>query len=438
MKCVNQQQASKLLHNKFVVVLGDSIQRSVYKDLVLLLQKEKYLTGKQLKSKGELSFEEDCLVEGGCLSLMHNGTQYREVRQFQSAHHLVRFYFVTRIYSRYMQSILDDFRHGLKPDVVIVNSCVWDISRYNPCWMDDYEENLCKFFDELRRILPEETLVIWNLAMPLAEKIKGGFLVPEVCHKAPHLRHDVIEANFYSGTLADAYNLDVLDLHFQFRFSLHHHTKDGVHWNAIAHRRITFLLLQHIAAAWGVIMPCLLTAVGEEAYTCKHKLAIPQFAIFLSRTLQIVLDRNSLIISDIGIFMADIDSLPYNFMSFDDKNWHQQNYRHEAAGVYKPTLSRQRHSLVYRHGHVGNGKCTDSTVRTFVLRTGVLELPLPTQSLFKCPVCFLDFHYRPPHHFEPYRPYNEHHQYVMRSTRRRYHYAPYTHHRSKWDTDNGR
>ena len=80
-----------------------------------------------------MSFEQDCLVEGGCLNQMHNGTEYREVRQFRSAHHLVRFYFVTRIYSRYMQSILDDFRHGLKPDVVIANSCVWDISRWSNC-----------------------------------------------------------------------------------------------------------------------------------------------------------------------------------------------------------------------------------------------------------------------------------------------------------------
>ncbi len=76
-----------------------------------------------------MSFEQDRLVEGGLLSRMHNGTEYREVRQFQSDHHLVRFYFVTRVYSRYMQSILEDFRNGLKPDVVIVNSCVWDISR---------------------------------------------------------------------------------------------------------------------------------------------------------------------------------------------------------------------------------------------------------------------------------------------------------------------
>nr|XP_020443614.1 PC-esterase domain-containing protein 1A-like isoform X2 [Monopterus albus] len=267
MNLASHQQCSQLLHNKFVLVLGDSIQRSVYKDLVLLLQSEKYLTWNQLKSKGEMNFEQDCLVEGGCLNQMHNGTEYREVRQFQSAHHLVRFYFVTRIYNGYMQSILKDIRHGMKPDVVIVNSCIWDISRYKCNWISDYKENLNRFFEELVAILPKETLVIWSLTMPLAKRIRGGFLIPEIEHKASQLRYDVIEANFYSATLADAYSMDVLDFHFQFRFSLHHRTKDGVHWNALAHRKITSLLLQHAAQAWGVIMPCPLTVAENIEVT---------------------------------------------------------------------------------------------------------------------------------------------------------------------------
>nr|XP_040038946.1 PC-esterase domain-containing protein 1A-like isoform X1 [Gasterosteus aculeatus aculeatus]XP_040038947.1 PC-esterase domain-containing protein 1A-like isoform X1 [Gasterosteus aculeatus aculeatus]XP_040038948.1 PC-esterase domain-containing protein 1A-like isoform X1 [Gasterosteus aculeatus aculeatus] len=254
-KCVSHQQASQLLHNKFVVVLGDSIQRSVYKDLVLLLQKETFLSTRQLKSKGEMCFEQDCLVEGGSFERMHNGTAYREVRQFRSAHHLVRFYFVTRVYSSYMQSFFEDLHNGLKPDVIIFNSCVWDISRYNSSWLENYKENLHTFFAELKRNVPQETLVIWNLTMPLGKRIQGGFLVPEIEHKASHLRYDVIEANFYSGTLADAYGMDVVDLHFQFRFSLQHRTSDGVHWNAIAHRKITSLLLEHSAQAWGVAMP---------------------------------------------------------------------------------------------------------------------------------------------------------------------------------------
>ncbi|XP_045577792.1 PC-esterase domain-containing protein 1A isoform X4 [Salmo salar] len=305
MKAVSQQQARQLLHNKFVVVLGDSIQRSVYKDIVLLLQKDKYLSLAQLKTKlcfqcvlkktkyrsmidliipglkwllasspsqstpsppphqGEMSFEQDILVEGGRLGQMTNGTEYREVRQFRSDHHLVRFYFLTRIYSRYMQSILRDFEDGLKPDVVIVNSCLWDVSRYNPKWHVEYQENLHKLFDKMNSILPPECLVMWNMTMPLGKRIVGGFFVPEIEHRGPTLCYDVIQANFYSSKMAVAYGLDVLDLHFQFRFSLEHRMKDGVHWNSVAHRRITTLLLQHAAEAWGVVLHCPATTVGH-------------------------------------------------------------------------------------------------------------------------------------------------------------------------------
>ncbi|KAM3589919.1 uncharacterized protein V6R79_000022 [Siganus canaliculatus] len=270
MKRVSHEQASQLLHNKFVVVLGDSIQRSVYKDLVLLLQKERFLSQNQLKSKGEMSFEQDCLVEGGCLREMNNGTDYREVRQFRTDNHLVRFYFVTRIYSAYMRSILEDFRLGSKPDVVIVNSCVWDISRYSQSWAYEYKENLRNFFWNLNRILPQSALVMWNMTMPLGTRIRGGFLVPEIEHKAPSLRQDVIEANFYSGTLANAYGMDVLDLHFHFRFSLEHRIRDGVHWNAIAHRKITSLVLQHSAHAWGVDLSSSLKPAGRDSSNAEN------------------------------------------------------------------------------------------------------------------------------------------------------------------------
>uniref|UniRef100_A0A673CL11 Family with sequence similarity 113 n=1 Tax=Sphaeramia orbicularis TaxID=375764 RepID=A0A673CL11_9TELE len=274
-----------------LLILSSSVQRSVYKDLVMLLQKDKFLTVKQLKAKGEISFEQDCLVEGGSLDQMHNGTAYREVRQYQSNHHLVRFYFVTRIYSRYMQTIMQDFRSGLKPDILIINSCVWDISRYNSNWTKDYKENLHQFFNELKGTLPVESLVIWNLTMPVGKRIKGGFLVLDKC-KATTLQYcyDVVEANFYSGTLANAYGMDVLDLHYQFRFLLHHRARDGVHWNAIAHRRVSTHLLLHTAQAWGVKMLSPLMSVGEwkdcvlisvqcSGVICSHQVATLYFVV---------------------------------------------------------------------------------------------------------------------------------------------------------------
>lgn len=82
-------EVRQLLHNKLVGCPGDSVQRAVYKDLVLLLEKDCLLTLRQLKAKGEHTFEQDELA-GGQQGHMHNGTHYREVRQFCSGQHLVR------------------------------------------------------------------------------------------------------------------------------------------------------------------------------------------------------------------------------------------------------------------------------------------------------------------------------------------------------------
>lgn len=60
---------------------------------------------------------------------------------------------------------------------------VYVFCRYNNRWLDDYRENLHRFFEELQEFLPEESLVVWNLTMPLGNRIRGGFLVPEVRHR---------------------------------------------------------------------------------------------------------------------------------------------------------------------------------------------------------------------------------------------------------------
>nr|XP_044604357.1 PC-esterase domain-containing protein 1A isoform X2 [Equus asinus] len=230
-------EVQQLLHNKFVVILGDSIQRAVYKDLVLLLQKDSLLTAAQLKAKGELSFEQDQLVAGGQLGELHNGTQYREVRQFcsGSGHHLVRFYFLTRVYSEYLEDVLEELTCGPAPDLVIINSCLWDLSRYGRCSMESYRENLERVFVRMDQVLPDSCLLLQSLA--------GS------------LRRDVVEGNFYSATLAGDHFYDVLDLHFHFRHAVQHRHRDGIHWDQHAHRHLSQLLLTHVADAWGVELP---------------------------------------------------------------------------------------------------------------------------------------------------------------------------------------
>ncbi|MEJ1271994.1 PC-esterase domain-containing protein 1B isoform X2 [Cricetulus griseus] len=249
-------EVKQLLHNKYVVVLGDSIQRAVYKDLVLLLQKDCLLSSSQLKSKGELSFEHDVLLEGGRWGRMHNGTHYREVRQFCSGRHLVRFYFLTRAYSPYVEDILQQLRWGeYAPDLVIMNSCLWDLSRYGRNFLRSYRDDLERLFRRLDQVLPASCLLVWNTTMPVAEVVSGGFVLPDAPACPSRLREDVIEANFYSSAEAVRRGFDVLDLHFHFRHAGQHRLSDGVHWDERAHRYLSQLLLAHVADAWGVVLP---------------------------------------------------------------------------------------------------------------------------------------------------------------------------------------
>ncbi|XP_044285462.1 PC-esterase domain-containing protein 1A-like isoform X2 [Varanus komodoensis] len=255
------QEVQQLLHNKFVVIMGDSNSRSIYKDLIYFLQTDEKLTLSQLKGKGEESFANDCRVEFRGLK---NGPSYREARQYRTSHHLVRFYFITRVYSAYVESILSDFKKGLEsglaPDVIVMSSCLWDLNVYQdkypkeppiPKALREYRENLEKLFARLDELLPSSCLIIWATAMPIRETTSGS------CFRSQYksTSQDVIEANFYSATLACCFGFDVLDLHYCLRLLEELHARDGVHWNYWAHRCISKLLLTHVAGAWGVELP---------------------------------------------------------------------------------------------------------------------------------------------------------------------------------------
>nr|XP_054766671.1 uncharacterized protein LOC129273631 [Lytechinus pictus]XP_054766672.1 uncharacterized protein LOC129273631 [Lytechinus pictus] len=248
------EDVTKLLHNKYVVILGDSIQRGIYKDLVALLQGNEYLSSQDLKAKGEKKFMNDVLMEGG---IMHNGINYREVRQYRTDFHLVRFYFITRIFNKYWENIIfPDLQGEPVPDVVIMNSCLWDVSRYGQKYcMTSFKRNIETTFSKLNSILPIETLIIWNTALPVARDIKGGFLLPELKDLSKTMRLDVLKANYYAKELAKCYEIDVLDLNYFFHNQMHRQVGDGVHWNYVAHRRISNLILAHIAVSWGVGCP---------------------------------------------------------------------------------------------------------------------------------------------------------------------------------------
>ncbi|KAK6177975.1 hypothetical protein SNE40_012827 [Patella caerulea] len=248
-----KKDVEKLLHNKFIIVLGSSVQRSMYKDLVKILKSEEYITDGELRAKGELNFQGDELLDGGRKSKMTNCISYREVREYKTDFHLIRFHFITRCYNKYVESIFNKLKQDTQqPDVVIINSCLWDITRYGLGTesLEAYRKNLHLLCKKLKEVLPSDTLVIWNSTMPVDKEARGGVFVPEVETAKNQLGVKILACNLIAHHIVSHYGFDYLDLHFFLRHHLHRRAEDGVHWDMTAHRRMTNLILYQISEAW--------------------------------------------------------------------------------------------------------------------------------------------------------------------------------------------
>nr|DBA21511.1 TPA: hypothetical protein GDO54_018131 [Pyxicephalus adspersus] len=155
MKLLSSADVRRILPNKYVAILGDSIQRSVNKDLVKILQNDDFRTEKQLKWKGDMSFA--------------NNTYHEQSLQM-------------------------------------------------------YKTNLEHQFIRLTEVLSPKCLVICNTSMSV--RFKAGEVLE---YPIPNVRWDIKEGNFYSATLADLHQLNVIDLHFHLRFKLRSRVNDATH-----------------------------------------------------------------------------------------------------------------------------------------------------------------------------------------------------------------
>ena len=248
------QHAEDLLKNKTVIVMGDSIHRSIYKDLVCLFkeqndQNSRYLFEFELRAKGEKSFLGDsCLIKSEKAS---NGTDYREVREFKCGGTVFRFYFITRVFSEYMESVLNELK-TLSPHVIIMNSTFWDIHKYKN-GMEEFKSNLEKLLSRVKNDLPKHVVFIWNAAPPLDENCKGGFFNPGTTTLP---REDIIEANNFAKQKVSNWGHYFNDLFSALtRHQLFRQAGDGIHWDYRAHRKMSNMILGKICLAWKKPVP---------------------------------------------------------------------------------------------------------------------------------------------------------------------------------------
>lgn len=244
----------KLLQKKHVMLIGSSNTRAVYKDLVWLWNSNTLITEQALKRKLEPSFMGDNLLKG---EFLMRGRNYEEVREFKTSDVHIVFQFITRCYNVAIEQLMHDIKKGKKeaPDVLLYNSCLWDLTRWGPNGVQDYKDNLVKLMKLFKQCLPSKTVVIWIATEAVSQDCRGGLFVKQVEFMKHYLRFEVMEANMLARQIVVSYGFDFLDVHYYLRMQIHRRASDGVHWTPVPVRHVTNLILTHIALSWECQLP---------------------------------------------------------------------------------------------------------------------------------------------------------------------------------------
>nr|XP_027227119.1 PC-esterase domain-containing protein 1A-like [Penaeus vannamei]XP_027227120.1 PC-esterase domain-containing protein 1A-like [Penaeus vannamei]XP_027227121.1 PC-esterase domain-containing protein 1A-like [Penaeus vannamei] len=251
-------EVTKLLSNRSVLMLGDSNMRSIYRDLIYLLVYGGIIPAEMLRRPKprraghcgdrviELSREDTA------------GRDFVEVRAFECDGLCIRYSFITKVYSSIVRRELKAIEDGEAPipHVVIMNSCIWDLTRWGAKQEDKYKKNMVDLFQHLRCLLPDDTLMIWLTTLPVStEKIRGGVMIKQLEFVQHSMEFMIMEANKFAQELCMAFDFNLLDLHYYMRFQLQRRTKDGLHWEPPAVRMMTNFILSHIALSFGKTLP---------------------------------------------------------------------------------------------------------------------------------------------------------------------------------------
>lgn len=269
----SRSNAVNLLCGKKIWLFGSSNIRATYKDLVWLLHNGTMLPHASLKTKNEFSHCNDQRTSQGTL---HNGRNYEEVREYTGANNIaIKFTFITRLFANNFVKCIDEATDF--PNYIVLNSCVWDLSRWGPDGVKTFKENLASTLKFLSEKLPTTTRVIFCTTLPLSFQCEGGFLTKPVSflrltglqisltsnsyiylYCRYMLPWHIMEANKYISEQVHEYKYDVLDLHYHMKYFMEFLTYDGIHWSNAAYRFMTNMILTHIALCEKKRMPAVI------------------------------------------------------------------------------------------------------------------------------------------------------------------------------------
>ncbi|GIY89599.1 PC-esterase domain-containing protein 1B [Caerostris darwini] len=224
--------------------------RALYNDFICLWHNSKYIPNRILQNKQESTVFDDKLVSR---SLETNGRYYREEREARLGDLQVKFFYLTKVYSEYVEYILTKVCKSSYPYIIIMNSCLWDLLRWGHDGVEDYKFNLYYLFRKLKRVIPG-CLIIWITTPPVGNEMIVS-LVEELNFLKHSLHVHILEANDHAKQVVIKNGFNVLDIHNHWQMKVHQRTDDGMRWKPEAILFVTNLLLARISLSYNFPLP---------------------------------------------------------------------------------------------------------------------------------------------------------------------------------------
>ena len=204
--------------------------------MVALLHNSEMLTQRELAQSCEQEHRGDQLVAA---TMKNIGDKFMEVREFvNDGFVLIRYVFMSRIWEPNgdTEQLLDALTSDHFPDVLLVNSLFWDVSKYGDRPVIDsrtkmkrffeFEKNLNRFinyFDNREtKICKHETsqrspcLKIWRSTMPISETANTEPLTGTKSNTVM-LVEEIAHTNYWAEQIIQEYKWDIIDAQFWFR-----------------------------------------------------------------------------------------------------------------------------------------------------------------------------------------------------------------------------
>jgi len=243
-------KVKQIVKDKRFMFLGDSNTRGVYKDFVACYKGDGLVSQAEYRKKGEPTYRGDRLVK---VANVGNSTQYEEIREYPSKPNnsdntRIQYHFITRCWGNKIVSKLQDSLQTFKPDVIVMNSCLWDTTRYHDnedAAIESYIENLNKLTSFLSANFTG--IFIWYTCFPVSPKVNAALFGPMAQERQlkqiAQLSTLVPVANKICTVIARSREFEVVDFWKLAIQDFDQRSDDGCHWSAVLHREGTFQLI---------------------------------------------------------------------------------------------------------------------------------------------------------------------------------------------------